>query len=87
MLKVNALKLRQNLGEILKMLESTGEPILLERGRQPVGVIISLDDFQKRFVDLEADRRREELVARIKAAQLDLPPGKSSLDLIREIRS
>lgn len=84
--KVNALKLRQNLGAVLDELKRTGEPILLERGRVPVGVIISLADYERRFVDEIADRRREELVARIKSANLDLPKGTTSLDLIREQR-
>jgi PHD/YefM family antitoxin component YafN of YafNO toxin-antitoxin module len=85
--KVNALQLRQSLGKTLARLKKTGEPILVEKGRQPVAVLISLEEFQKRFVDFEADQRRRELVRKIRSADLPLPEGKSSLDLIREIRS
>lgn len=85
--KVSALQLRQSLGKTLAKMKKTGEPILLEKGRRPVAVLISLEDFQKRFVDFEADQRRRELVEKIRAAKLPLPEGKSSLDLIRETRS
>lgn len=86
MQKTNALKLRQNLGSVLKKLQKTGEPILLEKNRQPAAVIISLEDYQKRFADYDAARKREEIVEKIKNARGKLPPGKTSLDLIRELR-
>lgn len=39
---------------------------MLEKDRKPAAVIISLEDYRKRFVDVEADRRRIEVVERIK---------------------
>jgi PHD/YefM family antitoxin component YafN of YafNO toxin-antitoxin module len=87
MKKVTALQLRQSLGKTLDMMKETGEPILLEKGRKPVAVLISLEEYQKRFVDYEADQRRRELVEKIRSAEFPLPEGKTSLDLIREIRS
>jgi prevent-host-death family protein len=84
--KVNALELRQSLGRVLRKLEKTGQPILLEKDRKPAAVIISLEDFRKRFVDVEADRLRNEMVERIKNAELATPKGVSSLDLLREVR-
>jgi PHD/YefM family antitoxin component YafN of YafNO toxin-antitoxin module len=87
MKKTNALALRQNLGSIIDQLCKQGEPILIEKGRQPVAVLISLDDYRKRFVDVAADIQRRELVEKICMAKIKLPPGKSSLDIVREIRS
>lgn len=87
MQKANALQLRQNLGAIVDKLRKSGEPILLERDREPVGVIISIEDYKKRFVDVDADIARKKIIAEIKAAQIKLPKGKASLDLIRELRS
>ena len=84
--KVNALQLRQALGRVLRRLEKTGGPILLEKDRKPAAVIISLEEYRKRFVDVEADALRREVVDRIKAAQLTMPKGRSSLDVIREVR-
>ena len=83
---VNALQLRQSLGRVLRRLEKTGRPILLEKDRKPAAVIISLQDYRTRFVDVEADRLRAEMVERIKQAELRTPKGVSSLDLLREVR-
>ena len=83
----NALKMRQNLGRVLKILAASGSPILVEQNRKPVAVLISIEDYQKRFVDVEADLQREEIIKKIKAAQIQLPKNKTTLDLIREIRS
>lgn len=86
MKKVNALQLRQSLGRVLKRLAETGEPILLEKDRKPAAVIISLEDYRTRFVDVEADRRRVEVVERIKRATLRAPRGRSAVDVLREVR-
>jgi prevent-host-death family protein len=87
MIKTNALALRQNLGSIIDQLQKNGEPILVEKGRQPVAVLISLEDYKKRFVDVIADIERRELVKKIRAANIKLPAQKSSLEIVREIRS
>jgi len=84
--KVNAVQLRQSLGAVLKRLAKSGRPILLEKDRKPAAVIISLEDYRKRFVDVAADQLRRETVDRIKQAQLRTPNGVSSLDLLREVR-
>jgi PHD/YefM family antitoxin component YafN of YafNO toxin-antitoxin module len=83
---VNALQLRQSLGRVLQRLRKNGRPILIERDRKPAAVLISLDDYRRRFVDVEADRLRAEMVERIKRAELAPPKGSSSLDLVREVR-
>ena len=87
MQKTNAVKLRQNMGAIVQQLQASGEPILLEKDRKPVAVLISIDDYKKRFVDVDADILRREMIMEIKKARIKLPPETSSLDLIRELRS
>jgi PHD/YefM family antitoxin component YafN of YafNO toxin-antitoxin module len=87
MQKANALQLRQNMGSLIAKLKKTGEPILLEKDREPVGVIISIEDYKIRFVDVDADIARREMVAKIKAARIQLPKNTSSLDLIRALRA
>ncbi len=84
--KVNALELRQSLGRVLQRLKKNGFPILLEKDRQPAAVIISLEDYRKRFVDVEADQLRREMVDRIKSAGVRTPKGVATLDLVRELR-
>lgn len=87
MKKTNALQLRQNLGAIIDQMLQHGEPVLVEKGRRPVAVLISIEEYRKRFVDVDADLQRRELVEKIRTAGIKLPPGKSSLDIVREIRS
>lgn len=86
MQKTNALKLRQSLGAILKRLNATKEPVLIERNSIPAAVLITLEDYQKRFVDREADEKRKKLVQRIGQLKATLPRGKSAVDLIRDLR-
>ncbi len=82
----NALRMRQNMGSVIQELQKTGEPILIEKGRLPVAVLISLADYKKRFVDIEADSARRKIIEEIKASQIRLPSGMSSLSLIRDLR-
>ena len=63
MKKVNALMLRQSLGKVVASLARTGEPILLEKGRKPVAVLISLRDFRERFAEKDAAEERERILA------------------------
>lgn len=86
MQKTNALKLRQSLGAVLKKLQTTNQPILIERNSKPAAVLISLEEYQKRFVDKEADEKRKQLVKRINALRVPLDAGLTTLDLIRDVR-
>ena len=47
MKSVNALTLRQSLGGVLRQLERGGEPILVQRGRQPAAVLIKEMRFRR----------------------------------------
>mgnify|MGYP001584691461 CR=1 FL=1 len=86
MQKTNALQLRQSLGAILKKLQSEKQPILIERNSKPAAVLITLEDYQKRFVDQEADEKRKNLVKRIKELRVSLPENTNSIDFIRDLR-
>lgn len=87
MIKTNALQLRQSLGAVLKKLQSSKQPILVERNSKPAAVLITIEDYQKRFVDREADEKRRQLVHRIRQLRTNLPKDiKDSIDLIRESR-
>jgi len=87
MKKTNALKIRQSLGKVLRELNRDGEPILVEKDRKPAAVLISLEDYQRRFADKEGDSLRGELIAMIKSAKLSVPKGKSAVELVREGRA
>jgi prevent-host-death family protein len=65
MKEVTATELRQAMGKVAKRLERTGEPVLLKVGNKPVGVLISLRDFEERFALHAAASRRRALVDEI----------------------
>lgn len=85
--KTNALAMRQSLGKIIKKLKNGGAPIMIEKNREPAAVLISLEDYKKRFVDQIAAEGRKSLIEEINKAKIKLPKGKTSLDIINEIRS
>lgn len=87
MKSVNAVELRQALGKILRSLERGGKPVLVERRGEPAAVLISLEDYRERFVDRTADEQRSEVVRRIRDMKLSGPRRKTTLDLLRELRS
>lgn len=84
---VNALELRQSLGKVLDQLEQDGAPILVCRRRAPAAALISLKDYQERFVDREADERRREVVRKIRDLKFACPGPDTTLDLLRDLRS
>ncbi|MDY0003188.1 MAG: type II toxin-antitoxin system Phd/YefM family antitoxin [Polyangia bacterium] len=77
MKEISAVQLRQSLGRLAAKLKKTGEPILLKLGREPVGVIISIQDFRERFALKDAEAERIRLVEEILA---DQHPGLSARD-------
>jgi prevent-host-death family protein len=88
MKRVNALQLRQSLGKVLEELAKDGEPIMVEKGRQPAAVLISLRDFRERFHEKDAADQRDQLIARMEeiirnATKIDPRPG---LEILRELR-
>lgn len=86
MRKVNALELRQSLGKVVEVIQRTGEPILLEKGRRPVAVLISLRDFQERFVEMAAAEARDRILKDMdQLARTSVDPT-PSVEALRELR-
>jgi prevent-host-death family protein len=83
---VNALEIRNHLGQVLDRLESTGEPILVSKGRRVRAVLITPEDFERRFLDRQAEEKRGELIERIRSTREPSRAPKSSLELLRQLR-
>ena len=83
---VNALTLRNRLGQVLDDLERDGEPILVSRARQVRAVLVSPEDFRLRFVDKQAEEERSRLLQRIRSLRAEPLERRSSLDVLRELR-
>ena len=83
---VNALKIRNHLGEVLDMLEENTEPIYISKGRKIRAVLITQEQFQKRFLDFQAEEKRKLLLDTIKDLRSENPGKKCSLQILREMR-
>ncbi|MBW1741513.1 MAG: type II toxin-antitoxin system Phd/YefM family antitoxin [Deltaproteobacteria bacterium] len=83
---VNALKIRNNLGEVLDLLDKTGEPILVSKGRKLRAVLITPEQFKKRFLDYQAEEQKRHLLETINSLRADSLERKSSVELLRELR-
>lgn len=83
---VNALKIRNNLGEVLDLLTKTGEPILVSKGREIRAVLITPEQFEKRFLDYQAEEQKKRLLETIKGFRVHSLETKSSVEVLRELR-
>lgn len=83
-MKVTALEIRQGFGRVLKKLQSINEPIVIEKGRVPVAVLISLKTFKERFIDYADLKKREDLLKRFENSAC--VSKEDSLVVLRELR-
>jgi prevent-host-death family protein len=86
MKEINALKLRNNLGEILDQLNTTGEPVVINKGRKAKAVLITPEQFEKRFLDYHAEEKKKEMLEKILALRGDRIGNKDSVAILRELR-
>jgi PHD/YefM family antitoxin component YafN of YafNO toxin-antitoxin module len=84
--EVNALKVRNNLGEILERLEKTGEPVLISKGRKVRAVLVTPEQFEKRFLDWQAEEKKQRLLKSIKALRKSRKGRENSLTVLRHLR-
>ncbi len=57
MKEVNALRLRNHLGEIIEELNATGEPVLISKARKIRAVLITPDQYARRFLDYQSEEK------------------------------
>jgi hypothetical protein len=62
MRRVNALTVRNKLGEVLDMLDAEHEPIMISKGKKLRAVLISYEDFTNRFIDKQAEEEKETFI-------------------------
>jgi PHD/YefM family antitoxin component YafN of YafNO toxin-antitoxin module len=83
---VNALKLRNNLGEILDRLGAKGDPILISKGRKIRAVLVTPEDFESRFLDVKAQEEKDQLLELFKSLRKRKKEPIQSLKLLRQLR-
>ena len=84
--QVNALKLRNHLGEILDRLRDKGEPILVSKGRIIRAVLVTPEQFEKRFLDWQADEQRKRFMDNVAQLKKKKKGRLDSLTVLRQLR-
>jgi len=84
--EVNALKIRNHLGEILDRLEATGEPILVHKGRKLRAVLVTPQDFESRFLDYKIKEDKRRLLDSLRALKRKKTESVDSTALLRQLR-
>ena len=84
--EVNALKIRNNLGEILDRLNNKGEPILISKGKKIRAVLVTPEQFERRFLDWQIKEEREQFLENIKRLRKKRHGRESSLEVLRRLR-
>lgn len=84
--EVNALALRTKFGEILDLLEEKGEPILIKKRHKLRAVLVTPEQFERRFLDWQAEEKQKELLSHIKKLRKQRTGAEKSLDVLRKLR-
>ena len=84
--KVTALKIRNNLGEILDRLEKTGEPILVSKGRKVRAVLVTPEQFERRFLDWQTREEKRKFLENARELRKKRMGNTSSLGALRRLR-
>ena len=84
--EVNALKIRNNLGAILDRLSETGEPILVSKGRKIRAVLITPEQFEKRFLDQRVEEERKKFLKAVKKLRKGKKSQDNILSVLRQLR-
>jgi PHD/YefM family antitoxin component YafN of YafNO toxin-antitoxin module len=86
MREVNALKIRNHFGEVLDMLQADGEPIIINKGRKIAAVLITPEQYQRRFIDHQTEEQKRKLLERLVGMKDNRIGSRSSLSILRELR-
>lgn len=84
--EVNALKIRNNLGEILDRLNATGKPILVSKGRKLRAVLVTPQDFERRFLDYRVKEDKRRLLETMRRLRKKKKEPLESMELLRQLR-
>ena len=86
MREVNALKIRNHLGEVLELLRTEGEPILISKGRKVAAVLITPEQYQRRFLDHQTEERKRKMLEKVIEMRAKRIGSRDSVTILRELR-
>ena len=84
--EVNALTVRNNLGKILDRLNKSGEPILISKNRKIRAVLVTPEQFERRFLDWQAQDERRRFLAAMKQLKKSRKGNITTLAVLRKLR-
>ena len=84
--EVNALKIRNNLGEILDRLDRKGDPNFISKGRKIRAVLVTPEQFERRFLDWQAKEEKIRFLDGVKRLRKGRKGNLSSLTVLRQLR-
>jgi PHD/YefM family antitoxin component YafN of YafNO toxin-antitoxin module len=84
--EVNALTIRNKLGEVLERLNKKGEPILISKGRKVRAVLITPEQFERRFLDWQVKEEKKKLLDGVKRLRKKRRVDLDSLSILRQLR-
>jgi PHD/YefM family antitoxin component YafN of YafNO toxin-antitoxin module len=84
--EVNALTIRNNLGKILDRLNKSGEPILISKNRKIRAVLVTPEQFERRFLDWQAQDERRRFLAAMKQLKKSRKGNITTLAVLRKLR-
>lgn len=84
--QINALRLRNRLGEVLDALSERGEPILITKGRKVRAVLITPEQFRRRFVDRQCEEDKKRFLEGVRRLRRKRKGNLPSLDALRGLR-
>lgn len=86
MRQVNALMIRNHLGEVLELLRTDGEPILISKGRKIAAVLITPEQYQRRFLDHQTEEQKRKMLERVLEMRAKRIGSRNSVTILRELR-
>jgi PHD/YefM family antitoxin component YafN of YafNO toxin-antitoxin module len=86
MRQINALKIRNHLGEVLDLLRTEGEPILISKGRKIAAVLITPEQYQRRFLDHQTEEQKRRMLEKVLEMRANRIGGRDSVSILRELR-
>jgi prevent-host-death family protein len=84
--EVNALKLRNHLGEILDRLRDKGEPILISKSKKIRAVLVTPEQFERRFLDWQAEEQQKRFLKNVARVKKKTKSRLDSLTVLRQLR-
>jgi len=84
--EVHALTIRNNLGKILDRLNKSGEPVLISKNRKIRAVLVTPEQFERRFLDWQSQDERRRFLAAMKQLKRSRKGNITTLAVLRKLR-